>query len=107
MIAKRNLRKQFNKDCLERDDNKCRVCDDEEATAVHHITDRKEMPNGGYHYKNGISLCDECHKKAEIFHMTSGKKWAANMHPNDLYNIIDSSKEEAVKECEKLTWKKS
>lgn len=37
---------------------------------VHHITNRKMMPNGGYVKENGITLCDcydVCHFRAEQF----------------------------------------
>lgn len=64
---------------------------------AHHITDRNEMPNGGYVKENGITLCKEkCHMKAEKFHMTGGKEWEDGFHPDDLYEKIDSSKGKAV-----------
>jgi hypothetical protein len=64
---------------------------------AHHITDRNEMPNGGYVLENGITLCQEkCHQKAERFHATCGKEWETGMHPNDLYELIGSSYEMAV-----------
>ena len=36
----------------------------EDALDAHHITDRNEMPNGGYVAENGITLCEVCHAKA-------------------------------------------
>ena len=69
---------------------------------AHHISDRNEMPNGGYHATNGISLCDECHIKSEKFHTTNGEEWVEGFHPDDLYNKIGSSKEIAVKASQKI-----
>ena len=40
------------------------------AQDSHHITDRKEIINGGYVLENGISLCSACHWKAEQYHIT-------------------------------------
>ena len=64
-------RKQFNDDCLERDNHKCVFCDETENLDVHHITDRHEMPNGGYVKTNGITLCNIHHLMAEEYHQTS------------------------------------
>jgi hypothetical protein len=58
---------------------------------AHHITDRNKMPNGGYVKENGITVCEECHLKAEKFHQTGGLEWEEGFHPNDLYKLIDSS----------------
>ena len=60
---------------------------------------------------NGITLCkynaeggeeNSCHMKAEKFHISGGKEWEPGMHPDDLYKIIGSSKEIAIKASEKL-----
>ena len=59
---------------------------------VHHITDRKEMPNGGYVKENGITVCRPCHLDCEQFHITGGTRWVKGRHPSDLYDLIDSSK---------------
>src|SRR4051794_238460 len=64
------------------------------ALDAHHITDRNDMPNGGYVEANGISLCDAgCHALAEVHHR------AGTPHPGyapaDLYAKIGSSYEEA------------
>ena len=68
------------------------------------ITDRSDIINGGYVIENGITLCPECHILAEIFH-TSGESYL-NYSPEDLYKIINSSYEKAVKASEKLKWQK-
>ena len=36
---------------------------------AHHITDRTEIINQGYVPENGITVCDDCHMKAEVFHI--------------------------------------
>ena len=61
------------------------------------------MPAGGYVVENGISLCSECHIKAEHLHAT-GESWT-NYTPDDLYKKIGSSKELAVEKSEKLSFK--
>lgn len=62
-----------------------------EELDAHHITDRTQMPNGGYVKENGISLCPTCHKMAEVFHSTGNA--LDGWHPNDLYVIIGSNYE--------------
>ena len=70
---------------------------------AHHITDRSEMPNGGYVHENGIALCPECHIKAEKFHQTNGQDWEQGFHPNDLYLKIGSSHKKAYVASERLS----
>lgn len=53
------------------------------------------MPNGGYIPENGITLCKECHQKAEVFHSSGKVKWEEGYHPDDLYRLINSSYEKA------------
>ena len=84
-------RKEFNRVVFERDNNKCRICDETSNLDSHHITDRHLMPNGGYVLSNGISLCSMCHYKAEEYHITNGHTWPEGFHPNDLYDLIVSS----------------
>jgi len=97
---KRNL---FREGVFERDGRKCRMCGIKGELDAHHITDRHEMPNGGFVLSNGISLCSDCHWKAEQFHMTDGKHYVDGFHPNDLYEKIGSSYEEALKDSENLS----
>lgn len=100
---KKEIRKNFNEACLERDNYKCRVCGSNQGKLdVHHITDRTELPNDGYVKENGITLCENCHIKAERFHITAGLEWEYLMHPDDLYRKINSSKEEAQKASESI-----
>jgi hypothetical protein len=58
---------------------------------AHHITDRNDMPNGGYVKENGISLCADCHVLAELHHQTGIAP--PGFAPDDLYAKIDSSVE--------------
>lgn len=101
MKRKQQVRENFRNAVFERDNYKCKVCG-EEAKDAHHITDRSLMPNGGYVKDNGISLCHDCHMKAETFHITEGRAWEDNMHPDDLYKLVGSSKEKAITASEKL-----
>ena len=52
------------------------------------------MPNGGYVKENGISLCEQCHIKAE--------DEAEGFEPEVLYKLIGSTYEEAIKASERL-----
>ncbi len=62
---------------------------------AHHVTDRNDMPNGGYVKENGIALCKTCHRKAEQHHETGGVSWVPGYHPDELYQRIGSSKDAA------------
>ena len=96
---KKKIRKQFREVCLTRDNYQCRVCSNKPSTElldVHHITDRKEMPNGGYVKENGITLCPGCHQKAEVFHASGKEKFEEGYHPDDLYVLISSGYEQAI-----------
>lgn len=103
---KKKIRATFRDACHSRDGYKCRVCGwsifrpGELELDAHHITDRNLMPNGGYVKENGISLCAECHKRAEVFHETGVALpgWA----PDDLYAKIGSSRELAEAASRKL-----
>jgi hypothetical protein len=73
-----------------------------EQLDAHHITDRNEIPNGGYVKENGITLCPECHMKAEEYHQSEGMDWPQGFHPNSLYWRIGSSPEEAIEASKRL-----
>ena len=105
---KKIIRKYFRDTCFLRDKYRCAVCkkrsskeNAEQELDAHHITSRDIMPNGGYTSWNGISLCEECHKKAEEFHSTGVA------HPgysiDDLYKIINSNLKKAIEASEKLS----
>lgn len=95
-------RKEFNEAVFGRDKYFCRYCGDV-AVDAHHITDRHDLPNGGYVESNGISLCETCHIKAGEHHITDGKTWPNGFHPNDLYRLIGSSYEKAYEDSTNLT----
>ena len=103
-MAKQNkklIRENFRRVCLMRDKNRCVMCDARpETLEVHHVKDRTEIINGGYVKENGISLCAQCHIKAEVYHSTG--KAEPGYAPEDLYNKIGSNYEKAVKASEKL-----
>lgn len=105
-MSKKEIRRKFKSDVHTRDKYTCLCCGvkgTDETLDAHHITDRNEMPNGGYVKENGITLCVAlCHMKAEKFHITGGKEWESGMHPNDLYLKISSSYEQAVRASERL-----
>jgi len=93
-------RKAFNEACLKRDKNKCVFCNITEDLDVHHITDRHDMPNGGYAPSNGISLCNEHHLLAEEWHATgTGRE---EYSANSLYKQIGSSYQKAYTESQNL-----
>ena len=86
--SKKQVRSNFRNAVFARDKNTCRKCLDP-AIDAHHITDRHNLPNGGYVMENGISLCASCHERAEKFHSTGIAE--PTFHPDDLYKIIKSS----------------
>lgn len=90
------LRKSFRESVFLRDKNKCKICGETENLDAHHIIDRHLMPNDGYTIYNGITLCSKHHMNAEKYHMTNGKEWIPNFHPDDLYKLINSSFDLAV-----------
>jgi hypothetical protein len=109
MSDKKEIRRKFREVCLKRDKLTCTKCglkakSMEEALEifdVHHITDRSLMPNGGYVLENGITLCkDNCHLKAEEFHSTGIAVPGYSI--DELYKVIKSNYEAAVKASEKL-----
>lgn len=100
---KKATRKAFRDAVFTRDEYKCVICghDVAEDLDAHHITDRNEIPNGGYVVENGITLCNiNCHQIAEEFHSTGIA--SPGFSPEDLYGLIDSSKEEAVEASKRL-----
>src|SRR5271157_3529096 len=105
---KKQIRSLFRDACYKRDGFRCAVCGmksskdkAQEELDAHHITDRTQMPNGGYVKENGISLCPGCHEKAEVFHSTGSS--IDGYSPEDLYKKINSSYEKAVEASNKLS----
>lgn len=107
-MSKKLIRKRFRNSVFSRDKYTCKVCGvmrDEEELDAHHITDRNEMPNGGYVASNGITVCkdkDDCHMRVEKFHISGGEEWEEGLHPDDLYKLIGSSKDKAFRDSERL-----
>lgn len=104
---KKQIRSLFRDSVYKRDGFRCAMCffkssaeHCQQELDAHHITDRNLMPNGGYVKENGISLCPECHKKAEEFHSTGVAH--PGYAPEDLYKAIKSSYEKAIEASEKL-----
>lgn len=95
---KKKIRFEFRKRVFTRDRYRCKKCGyqsslskAEEELDAHHITNRNEMPNGGYVKENGITLCkigENCHLKAENVE--------PGFEPELLYRLIGSSKELAL-----------
>lgn len=97
-MSKKEIRAIFKTIVFDRDNGKCKMCG-LKAVDAHHITDRHEMPNGGYVLSNGISLCSTCHWEAEEFHRTSGK---SGLTPDFYYDKIGSSLNKATQDSERL-----
>ena len=103
MNQKQKIRAAFRDAVFKRDNYKCLMCGIKptiETLDAHHITDRNQIINGGYVKENGISLCLECHIKAEQFHST-GISYP-DYSPEDLYKKINSSLEKATEKSTKL-----
>ncbi len=107
MSKKKEIRRRFRDACFERDKYCCAKCGfksskdrAEQELDAHHITPRTQIPNGGYVKENGISLCSQCHVYAEEFYSIgiAHKGYAVD----DLYLIINSNLEEAIKSSNKL-----
>ena len=103
MKNKKEIRNNFRTEVFKRDGGKCVFCD-LDAKDAHHITDRSspEIYNGGYVLENGISLCADHHRIAEIYHESGGVNWQEGFHPDDLYLKIGSSKELAIQKSLEL-----
>lgn len=98
---KKQVRANFRNAVFERDQFMCRVCSSKDGRLdAHHVTDRNDMPAGGYVKENGISLCVGCHVLAEQFHRTGVAE--PNYSPEDLYKLIGSSREAALAASQKL-----
>lgn len=100
MKAKELVRERFREQVFTRARHRCEACGKvsspercRDELDAHHITDRNQMPAGGYVADNGISLCKPCHELAEVFHSTGTAP--PGWHPDDLYRRIRSSHERA------------
>ena len=75
-------------------------CNNDGDLDVHHITNRHDMPNGGYAPSNGITVCEQHHLLCEEYHATG--QAAMGYHPNDLYAMINSSHSKAYIDSQSL-----
>lgn len=95
-------RKEFSTNVFTRDGHRCKICNKTVGLDAHHITDRHEMPNGGYVVENGITLCPEHHLQAEQYHISGNVKGVEGMYPKDLYELIGSTYQLAFEKSMKL-----
>ena len=99
MTKKKLIRQKFRESVFKRDGYKCVFCDTKENLDAHHITDRNEMPNGGYVLENGITLCSDHHILAEGFH---NGNLIYGWLPEDMYKAIKTSYNEAYRKSLEL-----
>ena len=92
---KKKINKQFNTECLNRDNNKCKICGSTSNLKVYHIID-KNLLNNIHIKENGITLCHECKLKAEKYYQTNNNNYDINYHPDNLYKLINSSRQFAI-----------
>lgn len=101
---KQEIRENFRNSTFKRDNYICVMCEYRAGNIseldAHHIYDRTLMPNGGYVKENGITLCKECHIKAESTH--NDMEIPDGFTREELYERIGSTREVAVKASEKL-----
>ena len=92
--TKKKIREKFREAVFLRDHHACRICGSDNKLDAHHITNRNYFKNGGYVLENGITLCAECHLKAENLEFKS----------EELYEIIGSSfgKAERKDQCQRF-----
>jgi len=95
---KKRIRSEFSCAVFERDGYNCRVCGGSSVIDPHHIMNRNAFLNGGYVVENGITLCSECHKKAEAWSYFGGDDTYC---PTNLFEKIGSSLEEAFEADER------
>ena len=104
-LSKRDVRHKFFLAVFNRD-KQCKICGAGWKMSgprfdAHHITDRHEMPNGGYVLENGVFLCPACHWKAEAYHRNEVPE--DGFWPDELYELIGSSYQKAVVASERLS----
>lgn len=109
MNKKQQVRENFRNAVFKRDGNKCKLCNKSQSKLdAHHITNREELGTNKYSMSNLITLCDDgidgCHYKVEEFYFSGGLETDLNniYHPNHLYKLINSSKEKAIEDSNKL-----
>jgi len=106
-VTKKLVRAAFRHATFTRDRFCCVMCPfksspdrAEDELDAHHVANREAMPNGGYVKENGISLCGPCHIKAEEFYSIGVAHPGSS--PEELYKVIRSSKQLAIRASERL-----
>ncbi|VTR97362.1 HNH endonuclease [Tuwongella immobilis] len=105
MSKKKALRAAFREAVFSRAKHRCECCGvagfDRQAGSgngvpldAHHIEDRHTFAHGGYVLENGIAVCDDCHLKAEAYHMN--REPEPGFWPHELYAKIGSSHADAL-----------
>ena len=79
----KHARKEFRESVLKHDGYRCAMCDSDKELSAHHIINKKHIPYGGYVLKNGITLCGECHIKAEDTYF--GREYHEDYTPDVLF----------------------
>jgi 5-methylcytosine-specific restriction endonuclease McrA len=108
MSAKKKLaRQKFRDEVLKRDRSLCAICKTPDNVEIHHITDRTQIPGGGYVRENGITLCKEHLEQAELYlHSESGEMEEdaelGALVPKKLYLKIGSNYDKALKASQRL-----
>lgn len=119
-MNKKQIRKEFRDSVFTRDKFACKCCgikgkdrqggdlwkkfhsSDKNLVDLdsHHIISRDLFNNGGYVASNGITVCDICHLKCEQYWITGTP--VSGFSVDDLYNLINSSEEKAIKDDKNL-----
>lgn len=101
---KKLIREQLRNEVMKRSGYKCEICKviprAPAPLEAHHIINRNNLPNQGMTKWNIINLCSSCHQKAEAF--LNSAIIDTKYSPNNLFRIIKSTPEKALKESEKL-----
>jgi 5-methylcytosine-specific restriction endonuclease McrA len=102
---KKKIRELFRSSVFERDGHRCVMCGRKDGKLdAHHVTNRNEIPAGGYVKENGVTLCDEgdvsCHMKAEAYLQNGNGE--PGFSPAELYVKIGSSFALAFAAAERL-----
>lgn len=97
----KEARKEFREKVFKRDDNSCVMCDCHESDdiAAHHIINRNHIPYGGYVPNNGITLCSDCHLRAEDTYFGRSQYYDQDYTPDKLFMAIGSNWLDVLKEC--------
>ena len=87
--------KNWRKQVFERDNFICQGCgwDKGKILEIHHILPREFFPNNTYEVRNGITLCEICHRKVHSVSKIKGEELLGTLRP--LRAMTISSRAEA------------